>query len=90
MKRFVVYTASLLAVPLLVGGGMLAITGHCSSPKVEPPALTDAVTAPARALSDGPNAVPLDQFGALLDQLLAIWRVARGAALEDPVSLDNR
>ena len=35
MKRLVVYTASILAVPLLVGGGMLAITGHCSSPKVE-------------------------------------------------------
>ena len=34
MKRLVVYTASILAVPLLVGGGMLAITGHCSSPKV--------------------------------------------------------
>lgn len=33
MKRFVVYAASVLAVPLLVGGGMLAVTGHCSSPK---------------------------------------------------------
>ena len=39
---------------------------------------------PAKALSDGPNAIRLDQFGALLDQLLAIWRVARGAALADP------
>jgi len=41
---------------------------------------------PARALSDGPNAVPLDQFGALLDQLLEIWRVSRAAALADPAS----
>jgi 2-dehydro-3-deoxyphosphooctonate aldolase (KDO 8-P synthase) len=41
---------------------------------------------PAKALSDGPNAIRLDQFGALLDQLLAIWRVARSAALADPVT----
>ena len=39
---------------------------------------------PAKALSDGPNALRLDQFGALLDQLLAIWRVSRGATLADP------
>jgi serine protease Do len=58
MKRFIVYTASLLAVPLLVGGGLLAVTGHCSAPKVEPPPpLTDAVIAPARALSDAYAAV---------------------------------
>jgi len=57
MKRLVIYTASLLAVPLLVGGGMLAVTGHCSSPKVEPPPLTEAVTAPARALSNAYVAV---------------------------------
>jgi 2-dehydro-3-deoxyphosphooctonate aldolase (KDO 8-P synthase) len=36
---------------------------------------------PDRALSDGPNAIRLDQFGALLDQLLEVWRVARSAAL---------
>lgn len=59
MKRLVVYTAGILAVPLLVGGGMLAITGHCSSPKVvvPPPPLTAAVTAPAKALSDAYAAV---------------------------------
>jgi 2-dehydro-3-deoxyphosphooctonate aldolase (KDO 8-P synthase) len=39
---------------------------------------------PARALSDGPNAIRLDQFGELLDQLLVIWRAARSAALGDP------
>jgi len=54
MKRFVVFTASILAVPLLVGGGMLAITARCSSPKAmePPPPLTEAVTAPAVALSN--------------------------------------
>jgi len=58
MKRFVVYSASLLAVPLLVGGGMLAVTGHCSSPKVDaPPPLTATVVAPAKALSDAYVAV---------------------------------
>jgi len=39
---------------------------------------------PDQALSDGPNAIKLDDFGALLDQLLAIWRTARLAALWDP------
>ena len=39
---------------------------------------------PDHALSDGPNAIRLEDFGALLDQLLAIWRVARQAALQDP------
>jgi len=39
---------------------------------------------PARALSDGPNAVRLDQFGALLDELLVLWRAARAATLADP------
>ncbi len=39
---------------------------------------------PDEALSDGPNAMPLDAFGALLDQLLAVWRASRRAALEDP------
>jgi serine protease Do len=58
MKRFVVYTASALAVPILVGGGMLAVTGHCSSPKVEPPPpLTASVIAPAKALGDAYAAV---------------------------------
>jgi serine protease Do len=54
MKRFIVYSASVLAVPLLIGGGMLAITGRCSSPKAMEPAppLTAAVTAPAVALSE--------------------------------------
>ncbi|MDR3671874.1 MAG: DegQ family serine endoprotease [Holophaga sp.] len=59
MKRFIVYTASALAVPLLVGGGMLAVTGLCSSPKVvpPPPALTASVVAPAKALGDAYAAV---------------------------------
>jgi len=39
---------------------------------------------PAKAKSDGPNALRLDQFGALLDQLLEIWRVSRAATLADP------
>ena len=39
---------------------------------------------PSKAKSDGPNAIRLDQFGALLDQLLEIWRVSRSAALADP------
>ena len=39
---------------------------------------------PDRALSDGPNALWLEDFGALLDQLLTIWRAARQAALWDP------
>jgi 2-dehydro-3-deoxyphosphooctonate aldolase (KDO 8-P synthase) len=38
---------------------------------------------PAMALSDGPNAIRLDEFGDLLDQLLAVWRAGRKAALED-------
>jgi serine protease Do len=59
MKRLVVYAAGILAVPLLVGGGMLAVTGHCSSPKVAapPPPLTPAIVAPAKALSDAYAAV---------------------------------
>ena len=59
MKRFVVYAAGILAVPLLVGGGMLAVTGQCSSPKPmePPPPLTDAVVAPALALSNAYIAV---------------------------------
>jgi 2-dehydro-3-deoxyphosphooctonate aldolase (KDO 8-P synthase) len=39
---------------------------------------------PEKALSDGPNAMPLDAFGPLLDQLLVIWRAGRAAALADP------
>ncbi len=39
---------------------------------------------PEKALSDGPNAMPLDQFGALLDQLLVLWRAGREATLTDP------
>ena len=38
---------------------------------------------PAKALSDGPNAIRLEDFGDLLDQLLPIWRVGRAAALAD-------
>ena len=39
---------------------------------------------PSKALSDGPNAIRLDQFGDLLDQLLEVWRASRPAALADP------
>ena len=39
---------------------------------------------PEEAFSDGPNAMRLEEFGALLDQLLVIWRAARRAAVEDP------
>jgi 2-dehydro-3-deoxyphosphooctonate aldolase (KDO 8-P synthase) len=39
---------------------------------------------PEKALSDGPNAMRLEDFGALLDQLLAIWRAGRAAAVADP------
>jgi 2-dehydro-3-deoxyphosphooctonate aldolase (KDO 8-P synthase) len=39
---------------------------------------------PEKALSDGPNAMRLDDFGNLLDQLLVIWRAGRAACLEDP------
>ncbi|HLO65913.1 MAG TPA: 3-deoxy-8-phosphooctulonate synthase [Holophaga sp.] len=38
---------------------------------------------PAKAKSDGPNAIRLDAFGDLLDQLLAIWRASRAATLAD-------
>jgi serine protease Do len=60
MKRIVVFTASLLAVPILVGGGLLAINGHCSTPKAAvapPPPLTAAAVAPATALSNAYIAV---------------------------------
>ncbi len=39
---------------------------------------------PEKALSDGPNAFRLEEFGAMLDQLLEIWRASRRAALWDP------
>ena len=39
---------------------------------------------PSKALSDGPNAIRLEDFGPLLDQLLVVWRASRAAALADP------
>ena len=39
---------------------------------------------PEQAHSDGANAMRLDQFGGLLDQLQALWRTGRAAALRDP------
>ncbi|MBI3130839.1 MAG: 3-deoxy-8-phosphooctulonate synthase [Acidobacteria bacterium] len=39
---------------------------------------------PEKAHSDGPNAFRLEEFGALLDQLLVIWRANRAATLQDP------
>ncbi|MCE1229685.1 MAG: 3-deoxy-8-phosphooctulonate synthase [Firmicutes bacterium] len=38
---------------------------------------------PEKALSDGPNAFRVSEFGAMLDQLQAIWQASRSAALED-------
>jgi serine protease Do len=58
MKRFVVYSSSVLAGFLLVVGGMLAINGHATSPRMVPsPPLTPTVIAPAKALSDAYAAV---------------------------------
>ncbi len=42
---------------------------------------------PAKALSDGPNAIRLDAFGALLDQVLEVWRASRAALLADPAGM---
>jgi 2-dehydro-3-deoxyphosphooctonate aldolase (KDO 8-P synthase) len=39
---------------------------------------------PEKALSDGPNAMRLEAFGDLLDQLLLLWRAGRAAAQQDP------
>jgi 2-dehydro-3-deoxyphosphooctonate aldolase (KDO 8-P synthase) len=39
---------------------------------------------PEKAYSDGPNAMRLEHFGDLLDQLLVLWRAGRAAALQDP------
>ena len=39
---------------------------------------------PEKALSDGPNAFRLSEFGEMLDQLLVIWRASRKAAQWDP------
>ena len=60
-------------------------------PSMEPSAAATAVDGfffevhdcPEKAFSDGPNAMRLEDFGPLLDQLLAIWRVSRNAALGD-------
>jgi len=39
---------------------------------------------PEKALSDGPNAFRLSEFGEMLDQLLVIWRASRKVAQWDP------
>ena len=39
---------------------------------------------PDKAFSDGPNAMHLERFGELLDQLLVLWRAGRAAAQQDP------
>ena len=39
---------------------------------------------PDKALCDGPNALRLDDFGTLLDQLQVLWRAGRQAALREP------
>ncbi len=46
----------------------------------------EAHDCPEKAFSDGPNAMRLEEFGDLLDQLLIIWRASRKAALADPAS----
>lgn len=38
---------------------------------------------PDRAISDGPNQVPLDRLGALLDACLALWRTVRALPADD-------
>jgi len=38
---------------------------------------------PEKALSDGPNAMRLSEFGQLLDELLLIWEACREATLRD-------
>ena len=38
---------------------------------------------PEKAHSDGPNAMRIEQFGDLLDELLVLWRAGRAAALGD-------
>ena len=39
---------------------------------------------PEKAWSDGPNAMRLEAFGELLDQLLVLWRAGRAATQHDP------
>ncbi len=39
---------------------------------------------PEKAKSDATNVYPLEHFGALLDELLPLWRSSRKATLEDP------
>ena len=45
---------------------------------------------PSKALSDGPNAMPLADFGALLDDLQAVWLASRRATLADPAGRPPR
>jgi serine protease Do len=56
-KHSVTYGAVAIVIPLLVGIGMVGITGRCSSPKIETPPLSQAVIAPAVALSEAFMAV---------------------------------
>ena len=52
-KRLITYGTSVVAIPLLIGTGIFAITGRCSSPKlIDAPPLSQAVIAPAVALSE--------------------------------------
>ena len=56
-KRIITYVVGALIVPLVIGIGILGITGRCSSPKNEIPPISETVIAPAIALSEAFTAV---------------------------------
>ena len=56
-KRLIGYGIGAMAIPLLIGTGILGITGRCSSPKIDAPPLPQAVIAPALALSEAFTAI---------------------------------
>jgi serine protease Do len=53
-RRITPYSVGVLVTSLLTGTGILSVTGHCSSPKIEipNPVLSQTVTNPALALSE--------------------------------------
>jgi len=61
-------------IPTLARAGATAVAGS----------FLEGHDCPGKATSDGPNAMHLDRFGDLLDQLLVLWRAGRAAALQDP------
>jgi serine protease Do len=57
-KRLITYGVGAITIPLLIGAGILGITGRCSSPKIDvPPPISQTVIAPALALSEAFTAV---------------------------------